>query len=254
MSAWVTFFALCALAVLHSVLGERFLLGPLFASGLGATPLGPSFTRRTLRFAWHLTSLAWLALAFLATRVDAAGLAAVGVMMGLSALLALVGSRGRHFAWALFAVGAASALLGPRVERAAPWAGALAGGVLLAVAALHVAWAAGVRWGLDAALPTIEGRRPFSPSRAVTVGVALVFAGAGALVAYASQSGARWACALCGAGAVVLGLRALGDFRLVGLTKRVRASRFARRDDALYTPLCVALAVCFVAVSAGGGR
>jgi hypothetical protein len=40
----------------------------------------------------------------------------------------------------------------------------------------------------------------------------------------------------------VLALRAIGEFRYVGLFKRVRESRFAALDTRVYTPLCVALA------------
>jgi hypothetical protein len=43
--------------------------------------------------------------------------------------------------------------------------------------------------------------------------------------------------------ALVLLLRAVGDFRLVGFFKRIRGSRFARLDTALYSPFCVLLAI-----------
>lgn len=253
-SAWISSATLCLLAVLHSVLGERLLLRPLFAAGLGPTPIGPTLARRTLRFAWHLTSVAWLALAWLAPRLRPRELAAVGVALLASGAIALVAARGRHFAWALFVVGGAAAVLGPHADRVAPWAGALAGVVLVAVAVAHVAWAAGSRRGLEGAVPTVDGRPVFRPSGPLTVAVAAGFAAAGALVLYASRAGGAWASFACGAGAVVLGARAIGDFRFVGLTKRERASLFARRDDAYYTPLCVGLAVCFALVSVGGGR
>jgi hypothetical protein len=42
--------------------------------------------------------------------------------------------------------------------------------------------------------------------------------------------------------ALLLLLRAIGDFRLVGFFKTVRGSRFAWLDSALYSPLCLALA------------
>jgi hypothetical protein len=42
-------------------------------------------------------------------------------------------------------------------------------------------------------------------------------------------------------------LRGIGDFRLVGFFKRVRGTRFARRDTRLYSPLCLALALAVVA-------
>jgi hypothetical protein len=52
-----------------------------------------------------------------------------------------------------------------------------------------------------------------------------------------------------GVGAV-LAARAVGDFRLVGLFKRVRGTRFARYDSLVYTPLCLALAAGCFAVAA----
>ncbi len=152
------------------------------------------------------------------------------------------------------AIGGAAGLVGPHATRVAPFAGALAGAVLGAVAIVHLAWAAGAGRGLDGVVPTVDGRPAFRPSRALTVAVALLFAGAGALVFGASRVGGAWACALSGVGAVVLGARAVSDFRLVGLTKRERSSLFARRDDAFYTPLCVGLAICFAIVGAGGAR
>jgi hypothetical protein len=50
--------------------------------------------------------------------------------------------------------------------------------------------------------------------------------------------------------AVVLVARGVGDFRLVGLFKRVRGTRFARLDSCVYTPLCFALAAGSVIVAA----
>ena len=215
-------------------------------------PLGRAFTERTLRFVWHLLSVAWIALAAIAASEGEAALMIVGSMLAASAAIALVVSRGRHFAWALFAVGGAAALLGPHLDRAGPAAGAIAAVTLAAIAALHVAWMFGARWGLRAALPEIEGRPAFLPSRAITALAAASFAAAGAVVVVASQSGsAPWAW-LAVAGACVFALRALGDFRLVGLTKRVHATAFARSDDRIYTPLCVLLAVCFALVGARG--
>jgi hypothetical protein len=42
--------------------------------------------------------------------------------------------------------------------------------------------------------------------------------------------------------AVILLLRGIGDFRYVGLFKRVRDTPFARMDSRVYTPLVLALA------------
>jgi len=254
LSRAIVLVVLVVVAVLHSVLGELRLLSPLFGAPLprGAVPLGRAFTERTLRFAWHLLSVAWLALAWIVTRSDDGVLGIVGGMLLVSGVLALVTSRGRHFAWALFATGGAAALFGPRLAAVGPVAAGIAAVVLLAIAVLHVAWVLGLQWGIQTAIPEVSGRAAFVPPRALTVAVAIVFGVAGAVVVVAARSsGAPWTW-LTLAGAGVFGLRALGDFRLVGLTKRVHGTAFARWDDRLFTPLALLLAVCFALVGARG--
>ncbi len=57
---------LVAIAAAHSLLGERYILMRLFRRGPLPKLFGSDwFTRRTLRFAWHLTSVAWLGFAAL---------------------------------------------------------------------------------------------------------------------------------------------------------------------------------------------
>lgn len=91
----------CVLAAGHSYLGERYILVCLFRRADLPKLFGSDlFTRRTLRFAWHLTSVAWIGLAatlFVEPRV------AVALTMGASSLAALAGSRGRHLSWIVFA-------------------------------------------------------------------------------------------------------------------------------------------------------
>lgn len=97
------------LVVAHSYLGERYILMRLFRRNQ-IPPLfgGTEFTRRTLRFAWHLTSVFGLGLAAMlamlaagrATPAAQAGIAAA--TCALSGIVALVGSRGRHPSWIVF--------------------------------------------------------------------------------------------------------------------------------------------------------
>jgi hypothetical protein len=49
---------------------------------------------------------------------------------------------------------------------------------------------------------------------------------------------------------VVFALRAVGDFRLFGLFRRVTGTPFARNDAVLYTPLCLALAASALFIAA----
>ena len=104
----------------HSYLGEKFILMRLFRQPLPRLFGDDWFTRQTLRFAWHITTVAWLgfaALLVLAHRdaVDATSMLwVVGATFGVSALIALIASRGRHLAWLVFGAIAAICLLAGR--------------------------------------------------------------------------------------------------------------------------------------------
>ncbi len=118
----------------------------------------------------------------------------------------------------------------------------------LGVSFWHVYWLLGGRVGRDAAIPEIDGRPAFQPSAAATFVVAtalalcalLLAATAGLIPLPLSPTVLTW---LTQALAVVLLLRAIGDFRLVGFFKRIRDTRFARLDTAVYSPLCLLLAI-----------
>lgn len=245
MLPYVTFFVLLAIALLHSGLGEQAILRPLFARPWELDiPRAPA--EKILRFAWHLTSIAWVGLAFVAVGASALGVVA-GVCL-LSAVVILLMLRG-HLAWPLFAIagGAAWAASG-----AAPqwlWQGVcgIAATLAVAVAGLHVYWAAGGRVGFAAASPpTPKGRTPFTPGPISCLAVTLAcMCLAGLLVwpaifAWPVSLGV-WPTAARVVAAALLALRAVGDGRSVGFSKREHESRFARGDDALYTPLVVVL-------------
>lgn len=235
-----------ALAVGHSALGESKILGPLLRCDLPAFALGATFVKRVIRFAWHLTSIAWIALAA-CLWIAPASAAVVGAGMLVSSLVTLVGARGRHFAWALFAAGGLGALHRYQDGPAPTWLACIGAAIAAALALLHVAWALGVTWGVDAAIPKSDGRRRFEPSRGATLAVALaltvlaiVFIGLGGIV---TVPGVSW---LALAAAIVFGARTIGDFRHFGLFGRGRGDAFSRNDAMLYTPLCFALAASLV--------
>lgn len=98
------------LAAAHSYLGERYILIRLFRRENLPKIFGSAlFTTRTLRFAWHITSV--LALGFAAilwllaapngdlTRAIAVVIAATSLVCGV---LSLTFSRGRHLSWVVF--------------------------------------------------------------------------------------------------------------------------------------------------------
>lgn len=132
----------------------------------------------------------------------------------------------------------------------------IAASILGAAGVVHVYWAAGGRAGFDAAVPQVAGKRLFTPGRAMTVAVALVLLALALLVLWRDGiialplpfALARFSVPLM---ALVFLARAIGDFRHIGWSKRVRGSRFARLDDVLYAPLCLLLAICFAVVGWG---
>lgn len=231
------------LAVAHSALGETGLLKPLFAAQweLEETPRWAAI--KIFRFAWHLTSITWLAIAAVVLGVDL--MTTIAIMSLVSAALIFVMLRG-HLAWPIFLIGGLAALYQGEVLTApALEAAAIATMVvLLAASALHVYWASGGTWMLDRAVPDLGEGSDFAPGHLMTLAVA------GALAAFAGLVGAtafadppapvRW---LTIAGVVVLALRAVGDTKVAGFTKSVRDTAFAKADDRYFTPLIVFLAL-----------
>lgn len=104
-AAVVIFLTGCA----HSFLGERYILSRLLRRDQPKLFGSDWFTKRTLRFAWHLTTLAWWALAWLL--VELAGpagltreetLGTIAVLSLVSGVVAAVSTRGRHLSWIAF--------------------------------------------------------------------------------------------------------------------------------------------------------
>ncbi len=234
---------LVTLAVAHSVLGETDILRPLF-SATWSIDVPRWATERILRFAWHLTSIAWLALAAIVAGGDP--LPFVAIMALWSAGVVFVMLRG-HLAWPLFLLAGLAALRADGLLDSS-WlrGGAIATAVVLvAAAALHVYWAAGGRWLLDRAVPPpAPSGRGFVPGRGLTLLVAGALGGFAALILAVVQErgpdGLKWLVAI---GTGVLVIRAVGDTKVAGFTKTVRDTDFAKADDRWFTPLVVFLAL-----------
>ena len=115
MSALLYFAAFLsgAIGVAHSVLGERYILIRLFRRNDLPKLFGSSdFTVRTMRFAWHITTVAWLGFAVLLAYAGHASftvsgmLQIIGATFIVSGILPLLFTRGKHASWwLLFIVG-----------------------------------------------------------------------------------------------------------------------------------------------------
>ena len=99
------------IGVAHSVLGEKYILQRLFRLSNLPQLLGSDwFTKRTLRFAWHLTTIAWWGYAGIlvsfsaSTSVRASILVIISAVFLLSSILSGMFSRGKHLAWIVFLI------------------------------------------------------------------------------------------------------------------------------------------------------
>lgn len=110
MSTWlVVGGALTALTgVLHSILGERLVLGPQSRNESLPRLIGSrKFMMRTLRFTWHITSVLLFAIAAILWHIAGGG-GSTGILMAIALTLVICAvlsgwiSRGRHFSWGLF--------------------------------------------------------------------------------------------------------------------------------------------------------
>ena len=186
MQPWLTVAAILyvVLALAHSWLGERGVVQPLLRARW-QIGLPREFADPLVRWAWHLTSLPWLAAAAIlawAATGRAMPVVVVDVLGGLalvSGAVIGVGLRGAHFAWAVFMAAGMACLVGahgwPDSGTARAAAGVAVAVVLVALSALHGYWALGGRWGCLACrcctscrvvdlLRTTHGARQFQDS------------------------------------------------------------------------------------------
>ncbi|RUO65396.1 hypothetical protein SAMN06297229_1202 [Pseudidiomarina planktonica] len=94
----------------HSFLGEKYILVRLFRNKNLPQLLGSDwFTKRTLRFAWHITTVAWWGFAAILFLFASAGqnsqqgvLLVVGAVFLISGMFSAGFSRGKHLSWVVF--------------------------------------------------------------------------------------------------------------------------------------------------------
>ena len=101
---------LVLIGFIHSILGEKYLLIRLFKRP-DLPRLGGSdwFTKRVLRFAWHITTIAWWGIAAILfvianpqDEVTAKILQIIALTFLLSGIISLVFSKGKHLSWVVF--------------------------------------------------------------------------------------------------------------------------------------------------------
>lgn len=100
-------FLLIFIGLVHSYLGEKYILIRLFKRDNLPKLLGSDWlTKRVLRFAWHLTSIAWCGFAVILYWLTATDgnpqaeiLLTIAVVFLVSAMVSFVFSHGKHLSW-----------------------------------------------------------------------------------------------------------------------------------------------------------
>ncbi|GAB4233745.1 MAG: hypothetical protein Tsb0034_07100 [Ekhidna sp.] len=120
--------------------------------------------------------------------------------------------------------------------------------VFYSLSALHVAWALGITWGFNHSLPTDEhGNRVINPKKrdSLVVGIGLLLFGLYyhfirmGLSILPSQVDAIMGWLIPS----IFLFRAMGDFRYVGVFKKIRQTTFGKTDTYFIIPLCLLLAI-----------
>ncbi|MCA1704195.1 MAG: hypothetical protein LC808_13390, partial [Actinobacteria bacterium] len=101
----------------HSVLGERYVLQPIFRRSDLPRLLGDErFFSQTLRFVWHLLTVSFwgLTAVLIALATDSSSMSITKIIAATAAFAAVISgiiSRGRHLSWVAFLVVAIAAWL-----------------------------------------------------------------------------------------------------------------------------------------------
>jgi Protein of unknown function (DUF3995) len=128
------------------------------------------------------------------------------------------------------------------------WLATVNAAIFLALGALHFYWALGFTWALDVVVPTnATGEKMLrtSATASTIVGIGLC------MMSVVHLANARlWLTEFPQvikystlAMAIIFLLRAIGDFKWVGLFKKITTTPFAKNDTRYYVPLCLFLSI-----------
>jgi len=113
---------------------------------------------------------------------------------------------------------------------------------LVSMGVIHFYWALGGQFLLDAAIPTKDGKKLLNPGVFLTFLVGFILLGF-AFVVWEIKSEDTIFIYLNWVIATLFGIRALGDFNMVGFFKKIKYTKFALYDTKYFSPLCFVIAV-----------
>ncbi len=120
--------------------------------------------------------------------------------------------------------------------------------IFLLISLIHIYWALGGSFGKDKVLPEFESKKVLNPSKLLTLGVAFVF-----LLGIINILGIIGFMKLIGPiifykiGSFIISmlflLRSIGDFKYVGIFKKIIGTQFSYYDSIIYIPLCLFISI-----------
>lgn len=117
--------------------------------------------------------------------------------------------------------------------------------IFLSLSLIHFYWAFGGQWALKDSVPYKEkGEKLLNPKKfdCAIVGLGLLLFSSFYLIVSGQVSYPlpEWVMKYGGWGiSIIFILRAIGDFKYVGFTKKLKTTEFAAKDTQYYSPLCL---------------
>lgn len=121
--------------------------------------------------------------------------------------------------------------------------------IFLLLSILHFYWAfGGKRWFVDTLPTSSSGEKKLNPGMmaGLVIGIGLLFfaiimiGNQGLFDKYISERIFHYGTLII---AVIFLLRAIGDFKYIGLFKKIKQTKFAINDTKVYSPLCLFISV-----------
>lgn len=112
--------------------------------------------------------------------------------------------------------------------------------VFFLLGGVHLFWVFGGLWGTQFAIPsTATGEPVFQPRKGGTLLVACCLFAA-AILNLGFLAIGQWTYFWIG---LLFGLRVIGDFKYVGLGKKIKNTPFAQKDATIFIPICIYLSL-----------
>lgn len=127
--------------------------------------------------------------------------------------------------------------------------------IMSLVTLFHFYWAFGGNYGLRSAGPSLEGDVDFIPGRMLIFFAACLFAGLAFLPIQLLSPWKQFENIIAYVGyfvSIIFIIRGIGDFKYVGLFKKVYNSNFATLDTKYFSPLILFLGLAYALLSKYG--